>query len=256
MSNSKIAFVLSGGGARGIAHLGFIEAMNELGVTPDLISATSAGAIIGGFIANGYSPKEALKIIQTSKILDFVTIAFGKGLLSMRNADKAYHKYFKKSTFESLPIELKVIATNIETGAEKCFQHGDIIAPIIASSSIPTLFEPMLIDGEHYVDGGVVNNFPAEYAKYNADVVFGQYVNPWVKKKAIKSYRELIERTFHLAIYSGNKQRMQLCDFVIEPEELRKYTIFDLKNSNEIYRIGYRAVMDKRKEVEQILNRL
>jgi len=251
----KISFVLSGGGARGIAHLGFIEAMNEIGVKPDLISGTSAGAIIGAFIANGYSPQETLSIIQKSKIFDFVSFTLGKGLLSMRNANKAYHKYLNISKFEDLPLELKIIATNIETGAEKCFhEKGSIIEPVIASSSIPTLFEPMVIDGVHYVDGGVVNNFPVEYARYSSDIVFGQYVNPWVKKNNINSYRELIERTFHLAIYSGNKQRMMLCDVVTEPPALKKYSIFDLKNSDAIYQIGYRAVMDKRKEVEKILN--
>jgi NTE family protein len=253
---NKIAFVLSGGGARGIAHLGFIDAMKEIGIKPDIISGTSAGAIVGGFYANGYSSKETIKIISKTNLLKFVKFSFSGGLLSMQGFKNIYDEYFKIKEFESLPVTLKVIATDIHEGTEHCFDSGDIIAPIMASSTIPTLFEPTEINGAYYIDGGVVNNFPVEYVLNDNNIVFGQYVNPWVEKKDKMSYKELIERTFHLAIHASNRKRMEKCDYFQEPKELANFTMFDISETKNIYKIGYDETIKNAEKIEKKLSKL
>ncbi|HCQ28654.1 MAG TPA: patatin [Flavobacteriales bacterium] len=249
----KIAFVLSGGGARGIAHLGFIDAMKDIGITPDIISGTSAGAIVGGFYANGYSSKETINIINKTNLLKFVRFSFSGGLLSMQGFKNIYEEYFKIKDFESLPIELKVVATDIHDGKEQCFYSGDIVNPIMASSTIPTLFEPTKINGKNYIDGGVVNNFPVEYVLDKNNIVFGQYANPWLEKDNIQSYKELIERTFHLAIHASNRQRMEKCHYFQEPKELANFTMFDITQANKIYKIGYNETIKNAKLIEEKL---
>ncbi len=157
----KIGLVLSGGGARGFAHLGLIQALNDAGIYPDVISGTSAGALAGVLYADGHTPKEILKLMNSGSRLDFMRPALPReGLLQIGGIVKILKTSLRAKTFEELKIPLYVSATDLNIGKAVYFSEGDLFDPVIASASIPVLFQPVIINNIYYVDGGVLDNLP------------------------------------------------------------------------------------------------
>jgi NTE family protein len=153
----KIGLVLSGGGARGIAHLGVVKALQEMGIPFDQIAGTSAGAITGALIAQGYSPDESLKIIESSSFVRHLRPAWNRmGLLRIDTAIDLYRKYLPHDSFEALQIPLHVLAVDLNDGEQVVFESGELIRPVLASCCLPGIFEPMLINKRQFVDGGVL----------------------------------------------------------------------------------------------------
>ena len=143
----KIGLVLSGGGARGIAHLGVIKALQEMGVTFDQIAGTSAGAIAGALTAAGYSPDESLKLIESSSFMKHLRPAWNRmGLLRIDTVVDLYRKQIPHDSFEGLNIPLHVVAVDLNEGEQVIFDEGELIRPVLASCCLPGIFEPMLIE--------------------------------------------------------------------------------------------------------------
>src|SRR4051812_29128314 len=131
----KIGLALSGGGARGVAHLGVLKALLEHGIEPAMISGVSAGAIAGSLYAAGYQPDEILEIIISTKMFRFLRPAMSRvGILKMDRTDAIYLKYLTGNSFEALKIPLIVSATNLNRGETVYFDRGELIKPIQASS--------------------------------------------------------------------------------------------------------------------------
>ena len=157
----NIGLVLSGGGARGFAHLGVIQALNESGIFPDVISGTSAGAIIGVLYADGHTPGDILKLMEGSSRLDFMRPAMPReGLLQISGIAKILKSSLRSKIFEELKIPLFVTATDLNNGKAVYFSKGEIFDPVIASASVPVIFQPVKIGDVSYVDGGVLDNLP------------------------------------------------------------------------------------------------
>jgi NTE family protein len=241
--------VLSGGGARGIAHIGVIRALEELNVKIDAISAVSSGAFVGALYGCGFTTEEILKIAAQANLFDLMGFQIGKpGLFKSEAIRKTLEKNIKKNSFESLSIPLTVAATDFIHGKIKYFTSGDLINALLASSAIPVIFQPVIIDGCVYVDGGLLNNFPVEPLQGFYDVIIGSHVNPL--NNSLKDYglRVAIERSFHLAIAHSIQAKKTDCSICIEPYELHCYHTFDMKHANEIFDIGYRATMDEKEK--------
>ncbi len=159
----NIGLVLSGGGARGFAHLGLMQALNEAGIFPDVISGTSAGALAGVLYADGYTPREILHLMNTGSRLDFMRPALPReGLLQIGGIIKILKSCLRAKTFEELKIPLYVTATDLNNGRAEYFSSGILLDPVIASASIPVLFQPVMINDIYYVDGGVLDNLPVK----------------------------------------------------------------------------------------------
>ena len=153
----KIGLVLSGGGARGFAHLGLIQALNEAGIFPDVISGTSAGALVGVLYADGYNPKEILKLMNAGSRFDLMRPALPReGLLQINGIAKILKTSLRAKSFSELKIPLFVSATDLNNGKAVYFSEGELLEPVIASASIPVLFQPVKINNISYVDGGVL----------------------------------------------------------------------------------------------------
>jgi NTE family protein len=153
--------VLSGGGARGFAHLGLLQALNESGIFPDVISGTSAGAIVGSLYADGHSPREIMHIMNSGGRFHYFSPTVPKGgLLQISGIIKILKENLRAKTFQELKIPLYVTATDLNNGTIVYFSEGELICPVIASASIPVLFKPLIINNIQYVDGGVLDNFP------------------------------------------------------------------------------------------------
>ncbi|GAB3705923.1 patatin-like phospholipase family protein [Spirosoma flavus] len=252
----KIGLVLSGGGARGIAHLGVIKALQEIGISFDQIAGTSAGAITGAFIAQGYSPDESLKIIESSSFVRHIRPAWNRmGLLRLDTIVDIYKKYIPHDTFEELQIPLHVVAVDLNAGEQVIFDQGELIRPVLASCCLPGIFEPMLINKRQYVDGGVLNNLPVDTIENKADLLIGSHCNVLGPRKPIRSMRGVIERSLVLAVQSKTKDRFAKCQVLIEPPALSQYSTTDISKARELFRIGYQYTQAMADDIEKGLGR-
>lgn len=240
MKTIQQAFVLSGGGARGIAHFGVLQAFMEKGVFPSVISATSAGALAAIFLCDGYTPEEAVSIFERNKITAiFDWRSLGKGLLSLRNHQELLRKYIRCKSFEELQIPLFVSTTHFTTGHQKVFHSGEIIPVLLASCSIPLFFPPVLIDNEPYVDGGLSSNLPVEPLLGHYKHIIGVHANPIPEYKKFSSIISNADRTMHLSIRNSVIRNIPHCALFIEPKGLENFGLFEVKKVREIYELGY-----------------
>lgn len=251
----KIGLVLSGGGARGIAHLGVIKALQEIGVTVDQISGTSAGAIAGALTAAGYSPDESLKLIESSSFMKHLRPAWNRmGLLRIDTVIDLYRKYIPHDTFEGLNIPLHVVAVDLNDGEQVVFSEGELIRPVLASCCLPGIFEPLLINKRQYVDGGILNNLPIEPIEHKVDLIIGSHCNPFGLAKPIRSMRGVIERSLILAVQSKTREKFSRCPVFIEPDGLAGYSPTDISKSRELFRIGYQHTRSMANQIEVLLS--
>lgn len=243
LEQKKLGLALSGGAARGISHLGVLQALNEVGLrnSVSVISGTSAGSIIASLYAAGKEPKEVLDfLIRTNYLTIFRFATNFKGVLNMKKTEKVFRKIFlENNTFESLKIPLYIAATCLESGKIEYFCDGNLITSIQASCCIPVVFAPILIDGKHYVDGGILNNMPSEIIKNKCEYLIGININPPFEKQNIPNVRELVERVGYLAISPNVETSKKICNLTIEPPDLRHFTVFDIGYAEEMYFIGY-----------------
>ena len=247
----KIGLVLSGGGARGFAHLGVIEALNESGIYPDVISGTSAGAIIGVLYADGYSPKKILNLMNTGSRLDFMRPALPReGLLQINGIIKILKASLRSKNFNELKIPLFVSATDLNNGKAVYFSEGELFDPVIASASIPVLFQPVKIGDISYVDGGVLDNLPIRPIENKCRILIGSFVNPVGYMKKISGLINIAERTFMLSMSKEIYEKAKKFDLFIAPLALRNYKFLNPEKAQELFEIGYNATNQKLEEID------
>jgi NTE family protein len=251
----KIGLVLSGGGARGIAHLGVIKALREMGVHFDQIAGTSAGAIVGALLAEGYSPDESLKIIESSSFVRHLRPAWNRmGLLRLDAITDLYRKYIPHDSFEGLQIPLHVVAVDLNAGEQVIFDRGELIRPVLASCCLPGIFEPFLINKRQFVDGGVLNNLPVDIIEHKVDFLIGSHCNPLGISKPIRSMRGVIERSIILAVQSKTREKFTRCNVLLEPTDLSGYGPADIGKARELFRIGYQYTRSMATDIEKALD--
>lgn len=242
----KIGLVLSGGGIRGIAHLGVLQALTEAGIKFDRISGTSAGSIVGALFAQGIEPAEILKIFMKTHLYKYIRPAFrAKGLMSLDKIRPLLLEYIPHDSFEGLKIPMVITATNFNECKVAYFTSGELINPILASSSIPVFFKPIKIEGKIYIDGGILNNFPVEPLRSDCDFIIGSSCNHLPDTNKIESYFRLIERAIIMSINSDMEMKAKYCDVIIEPHGMGATSVFDVKKTEEIYWLAYEATLRK-----------
>jgi NTE family protein len=247
----KTGLVLSGGGARGFAHLGVIQALNDAGIFPDVISGTSAGALTGVLYADGYSPKEILKLLNTHSRLDYMRPAMPReGLLQISGVHKILKNSLRSTTFEELKIPLYVTATDLNNGKAEYFSCGELLDPVIASASIPVLFQPVMINNICYVDGGVLDNLPLKPIENCCTILIGSFVNPVGYMEKISGLINIAERAFMLRMSEELCEKAHKFDLFVAPLELRNFSILDPEKAEELFCIGFDATNEKLKEID------
>ncbi|TAI47523.1 patatin-like phospholipase family protein [Flagellimonas allohymeniacidonis] len=237
-----IGLVLSGGGIRGMAHIGLIKAMHENGLEADVISGTSVGALVGALYANGNSAEDMLQFFRETPLFKYNFFAINKpGFIDTERYYPIFKGYFPNDSFESLDKPLHVVTTDLMKGEEKVFYQGDLIKPLLASAALTPVFSPVDIDGVLYADGGVMNNFPKEYVEDKVDLVIGSNVSiaGEVRKKDLKNSLQLAGRITGLMIYASSHKKLTECDLYIEPLELEKIGVLDKKGIEKAFMIGY-----------------
>lgn len=233
----KISLALSGGGARGFAHIGCIKAIQDFGLEITEISGASSGAIVGAFICNDYSALETKKIIKQNNFLKLAKPALSYGLLTMKGIEETLLKFLPHNNFSKLKLPLSVCATDLLKGKSVYFNSGEIALPLMASASVPLFFKPIKFENKILADGGILNNLPIEPLKKNK--IVGIHVNPIPVKASLNSSFAVIERSVFLSTYGNVLPKINKCDYFIEPSLLSNYTMFDFKKVDELFTIGY-----------------
>lgn len=257
MSNFKTGMVLSGGAIRGVAHLGVLKAVEELDIKLDVISGTSIGAIIGAFFAQGYQADEIFDFYKDKNPFKYLRPQFpGSGLLNADKLFKDFKSYFESTRFEDLKIPLFITTTNLNTGKQAVFNSGSLFPVLKAASAVPVIFNPVTINDELHVDGGLISNMPVEPLIDKCEQMIGVNVNPIGEDNEIDSLNDILMRTLHLSIWGNTNKNIEKLHIYIEPQKLKKVSLIDQGKMEEIFFIGYEQARDALKNTQtlEILN--
>jgi NTE family protein len=283
----KIGLVLSGGGAKGFAHIGVLKVLEEAGVKIDFIGGTSMGAVIGGLYASGYNAAQIDSIFQATDfnelINDFIPRssknfyerrndelyalvlpfnkmkigipeALSKGIYNYNLLSRITRNVRQVKDFNQLPIPFLCIGTNIETGEEVLLNKGNLVQAMIASSAFPSLFAPVEIDGKILVDGGVVNNYPIEEVrKLGADIIIGVDVqNDLLDRTQLKDATKILVQITNLQSIERMKRNVTDTDIYIRPD-VTQYGVISFDKGKEIIRKGEEATFAVYEQLKKIV---
>jgi len=236
----KIGLALSGGGAKGFAHIGVLKLLEECGIKPDIIAGTSVGALMGSLFADGYTADEIKVMFNGREFQDFAQFQLPKsGLFDSSRFSHFMKRNLRAATFEELKTKMIVVTTDLDNGKCHLFSSGPIAEPVRASCSVPIIFSPVIINGTHYVDGGIFHNFPVSIIRDQCEIVIGVNVSPYTSQNYNKNIYSIAERSYHYLFKANTEDDRLNCDILIETEEFAQYKMFDLKNVNLIAHIGY-----------------
>lgn len=269
----KVVLVLSGGGAKGIAHISLLQTLDSLGIVPDLIIGTSMGSIVGGLYAAGYSGDSianiannadwdlllgggiSLKAVSVEEKSEFnryvvdLDLEKGKpkvntGLLNDQNLREFLsvltYPVYNINDFDKLPIPFRAMATDIVNGKEEIMGQGSLMVAMRASMSIPSVFEPVNYNGTLLVDGGVLNNFATDVAKeMGADIIIGSDVGGGMAPiEKLDNIPAILFQTAMLSSNLKNPKNRKLCTVLIDHTPNLTYSTGDFAKSKEIYAEG------------------
>lgn len=253
-----LTLALSGGSARGIAHIGFLEVLDENKIPVNAIVGTSMGAIVGGMYAVGRLKEFKEKIIKlsNSQIASlFLSSKISRGNVHTDEIHPFIKEFFENKKAEDLGIKLVVTATSLKTGKVVYLDKGEMIKNIMASISIPGVFQPVKIGRELYVDGGVLDPLPISYARSLSDKVVA--VNALPEKINPKNEGSMLEMIGQAVSLMTNKlieiklQNKQ--DTIFIQLKTEKISSFDFSKTEEIIRIGRRAAKKNLKRIIKLL---
>ncbi len=240
----RVGLALSGGGTRGFAHLGVIKAFEELNVDFDVISGTSAGSIIGALVASGRKADDLAKLMKEKKFHDFAQVAVPvDGLMKLGNLRKYLKEEIPHHKFSDMKKPLIIAVTNLYSGNIEYLENGDVIEAVIASSSIPVLFTPVEINGQKYVDGGVLDNLPIHPLLSRCKRIVAVDIMPLERISNIDNLFDVAVRSFQIGMNTSTNELKKKCALVIEPKGMENYHILDSAHFDEMFISGYNAVM-------------
>lgn len=247
MNKYKTGLVLSGGGTRGFAHLGVIAALNEKGIYPEVISGTSAGAIVGAFIAGQKSPEEVMKIFKKGWFFQYTKLNLPvNGLLKLDGLREIIEEEVEYKNIEDLPVPFYVAVANMNKGAVEYKNSGPLGKTVLASSSIPVLFAPVEINGQFYVDGGLMDNIPIEPIKNDCEQLIVVNISPLNPRENFKNLIQIASRTFYMSVNANMNKVHKHASVFIEPKNIDDYDILSRSHADELFELGYNSVLKQK----------
>lgn len=239
----RLGIALSGGGAKGFAHIGAIRAIHDFGLQPDLLAGVSAGSVVATFYSAGLINSEQdalLDLFNHTKFSDFAQPRVPKdGFFTIERFTKKLRELIPYQNIEELPIKTFIGATNLDAGTKVAWDSGSLAERVTASCSIPILFEPVTINGDRYVDGGVVANLPAWSIRHLCDKLIGINCSPMGNPEPAKGIVEIARRSYSLMSKNNVTADMELCDLVINLQEVANHQTFDLHDLEMLIETGY-----------------
>lgn len=284
--NPKVGLVLSGGGAKGLAHIGVLKTIDSLGVKVDYIAGASMGAIIGSLYASGYSgkqldsifkdvdfdalisddlPREAKTFYERDNSEKYaITLPFNKFKVQIPSAISKGQNVFNLfsklmlhvsdiNDFDKLPIPFFCIATNIETGKPVVLDRGSLPQAIAASGALPSVFQPVIIDGEILIDGGVVNNYPIDELRAKGmDIIIGVDVqDALVERNELNSAPDILLQISNFRTINDMKEKSIKTDIYIKPD-IKNYNVVSFQFGEQIIENGRLAAIDKLEDLKEV----
>ncbi|WP_158281505.1 patatin-like phospholipase family protein [Sediminitomix flava] len=242
----KLGLALSGGGAKGLAHIGIIKYLVETERIPEIIAGTSAGSLVGTLFAAGNSIEKIQDFFYSNSLFSWSYFSTNQaGLIDPAKLRKLLEPYFPEDNFEALQIPVKIVATDMLQGKVKVFEEGSVIDSVLASIAYPFVFAPMKIGNTIYSDGGILNHFPADLIHKDCKKLIGVYVSPDEQKteEDLKNVRQIVIRAMELMGVEAERKKFDLCHDMFYMDELLGYTTFDTRNEilDEIIDIGYQS---------------
>jgi len=264
--NLRIGLALGGGGAKGLAHIGFLKILDELEITPAIISGTSMGAMIGAMYCSGLSAVEIEEIyekttlIELGRLIDLAIPAI-HGLAKGDKISRFLTKEIGLSTFENLQIPLKVIATDYWQKKQIVLDHGDLAKAVRASISVPGIFEPVLLNNHVLTDGGAVNPVPYDIIRDDCDILLAIDVTgrqqPESKKEEVPNIFECIMNSFHImeTALLENKLAKSKPDFLYRPD-IVNISIIDFTHYDEVINFSQPEINRFKNDIINLLPQL
>lgn len=261
--SKTLGLALGSGGARGVAHVGFLCALDEENIKPDFIAGCSMGAVVGGAYASGMPSEKIKELALHIKTRDLVdvrpSIITKMSLLSGKKMETMLKKYLGDTKIEDFKIPFKCVATELYSGQLHVFEKGSAVDAIRSSSTIPTVFRPVKIDGQMFVDGGCLCRIPVKIVKdMGADVVVAvdALKNTFEPVDDVNNIVSLVLRVFDVMDSNQTLQSRKieegLCDLLIEPEMagMSQYVIKDLEKA---FDEGYAAGKANAEKIRELL---
>ena len=251
-----IGLSLSGGGARGVAHVGMLRALLEEGVVPERVVGVSAGAIVGTLYCAGLGPDEMMTHVSDTSLRKLITWSIPlTGLTTLEHLRERVLQLIPENELGNLKYPLYIGIVNINTGQFEVRSAGPLDAILAASCSIPLVFKPVEIDGANYVDGGVIKNMPVAPLLNQTDFILGSNLMPYgmLPPADTGTVINIVWRCFDLAIMANSQSSIDLCDFVIEPPQLNDFNIFNIVRLRELHDLGYEYTKSRLPEIHAAL---
>jgi len=217
----KLGLALGGGAARGFAHVGVIQVLEEAGLRPDLVVGTSAGSLVAALYAsgrNGQQLQQVAEAMEEAAFADWTLPIFSRGMLRGEALGRYVNAQVGNKLIEQMPLALGVVATDLKSGSGVLFQRGDTGTAVRASSAVPALFLPVRIGGQEYVDGGLVSPVPVRYARQmGADVVIAVDISSAPEGNPAGDSMQILLQTFAIMGKSINGYELRDADIVVRP---------------------------------------
>lgn len=217
----KVGLVLGGGAARGFAHVGVIQVLEEAGVHPSLVVGTSAGSLVAAFYASGKTGAQLQQVAETMEeatFTDWTLPIFSRGMLRGEALARYVSAQVNGRLIENMPLRLGIVATDLNSGQGVLFQRGDTATAVRASSAVPALFQPVKIAGHEYVDGGLVSPVPVRYARQmGAEVIIAVDISSAPESNAASDTLQILLQTFSIMSKSINGFELREADVVVRP---------------------------------------
>ena len=240
--SQRRGLALSGGGAKGFAHIGVLLAFERFGMKPDVISGVSAGSIAAALYGAGLTPKEMLEcFLEFGRFSDFTEWAVPKsGFFKLDKFGKILEQWLPVATLEEMKIPTLICATDFDHGKSVGWASGEIVPRVLASCSIPIVFKPIRINGINYVDGGVLRNLPAWAIRRHCSTLFGSNCSPLNRHYRFKSsIIDIAIRSYQLTTKANTLQDLNLCDYVIQTPKTAETKVFDISQMRKVALYGY-----------------
>ena len=217
----KLGLALGGGGARGFAHVGVIQVLEEAGLRPDLVVGTSAGSLVASLYASGKSPRQLQALAESmdeSHFADWTLPLFNRGVLRGEALARYVQQQVGGALIEGMAMPLGIVATDLNSGEAIVFRRGDTGTAVRASSAVPGLFQPVRIAGRDYVDGGLVSPVPVLHAReMGADVVVAVDISSAPEGNPASDTLQILLQTFAIMGRSINALELRHAQVVVRP---------------------------------------
>lgn len=237
-------FALSGGFIKGMAHLGMLQALFEHNIRPEILSGTSAGAIVCAFVADGKEPFEIMQLFSERSFTDLAKVRPStESLMQMDYFIDFLKDNLKAKRMEDLPVSVVITATDFDHGRVVHFTEGEITHRIAASCCLPVLFAPVEIDGVHYVDGGVFMNLPVTPIRDCCERVLALNVCKLNTDSYHMNLPGIAMRAYHFMSQANSMTDLALADKVIAPDGLDAFQNYELDKAEDIFGLGYFAAL-------------